>query len=105
MKHRGAEEHPLALREQVPAELERLRPAAKGALEVAKVRSWATDPYAGGVWSHFRPGQVTAFVNDLAKPHERLFFCGEHTATGSRGMEAALESAERAAIEVQGALG
>ena len=89
----------------VIAELERLRPAAKGALEVAKVRSWATDPYAGGVWSHFRPGQVTAFVNDLAKPHERLFFCGEHTATGSRGMEAALESAERAAIEVQGALG
>ncbi len=89
----------------VVAELERLRPAAKGALEVAKVRSWAMDPFSGGVWSTFGPGQVRAFANELAKPHERLFFCGEHTALASRGMEAALESAERAAVEVQLALG
>lgn len=89
----------------VVAELERLRPAAKGALEVAKVRSWATDPFSAGVWSYYRPGQVKAFATELAKPHQRLFFCGEHTALGSRGMEAALESAERAAVEVQLALG
>lgn len=87
------------------AEFERLRPAAKGALEVAKVRSWATDPFSGGVWSYYQPGQVKAFATELAKPHGRLFFCGEHTALGSRGMEAALESAERAAVEVQLALG
>ena len=89
----------------VVAELERLRPAAKGALEVARVRSWATDPFAAGVWSSFGPGQVTEFANQLATPHARLFFCGEHTALASRGMEAALESAERAAVEVQLALG
>ena len=76
-----------------------------GLLMVAKVRSWATDPFAAGVWSYYRPGQVTAFATELAKPHQRLFFCGEHTALGSRGMEAALESAERAAVEVQLALG
>lgn len=96
---------PEAAGRAVVAEFERLRPAAKGALEVAKVRSWATDPFSGGVWSTFRPGQVTAFARELAKPHERLFFCGEHTALASRGMEAALESAERAAVEVQLALG
>lgn len=89
----------------VVAELEHLRPAAKGALEVAKVRSWATDPFAGGVWASYQPGQVTAFAMELSKPHQRLFFCGEHTALGSRGMEAALESAERAAVAVQLALG
>lgn len=89
----------------IVAELERLRPAAKGKLKVAKVRSWGMDPFAGGVWSTFGPGQVTAFVADMAKPHGRLFFCGEHTALASRGMEAALESAERATVEVQLALG
>ncbi len=96
---------PEAAGRAVVAELERLRPAARGALEVAKVRSWATDPFTAGVWSYYRPGQVAAFANELAKPHQRLFFCGEHTALGSRGMEAALESAERAAVEVQLALG
>jgi monoamine oxidase len=29
-----------------------------------------------------------------------LRFCGEHLATGSRGMEGAMESAERAAAEI-----
>jgi monoamine oxidase len=41
----------------------------------------------------------------MALPHQRLFFCGEHTATGSRGIEGALESAERVSLEVLGALG
>jgi len=96
---------PEAAGRAVVAELERLRPASKGALMVAKVRSWATDPFAAGVWATFGPGQVTKFASELAKPHGRLFFCGEHTALGSRGMEGALESAERAAVEVQLALG
>ena len=96
---------PEAAGRAVVAELERLRPAAKGALKVAKVRSWATDPFAAGVWSTFGPGEVKAFASEIAKPHGRLFFCGEHTALASRGMEGALESAERAAVEVQLALG
>jgi monoamine oxidase len=84
----------------VVAEIERLRPAARGALEVAAVHSWEQDPFAGGTWAIFRPGQVAAFAHALAKPHGRMFFCGEHTAIGSRGMEAAMESAERVALEV-----
>jgi monoamine oxidase len=64
------------------------------------VHSWEQDPFAGGTWAIFRPGQVAAFAHALAKPHGRMFFCGEHTAIGSRGMEAAMESAERVALEV-----
>lgn len=89
----------------VVAELERLRPAARGALRVVKVHSWALDPFAAGDWAYFRPGQITAFAQTLALPHGRLFFCGEHTALGSRGMEGALESADRVAVEVLQALG
>ncbi|HPF26768.1 MAG TPA: NAD(P)/FAD-dependent oxidoreductase [Steroidobacteraceae bacterium] len=88
----------------VIAELEKMRPAAKGKLEVAAVHSWAMDPFAAGDWAIYGPGQVTRFANEMSKPHQRLYFCGEHTALGSRGMEGALESAERVSLEVLGAV-
>ena len=84
----------------VVAEIERLRPAARGALEVAAVHSWEQDPFAGGTWSIFRPGEVAGTAAAMASPHDRMFFCGEHTAIAARGMEAAFESAERASLEV-----
>lgn len=89
---------------RVVADIERLRPAARGALEVAAVHSWERDPHAAGTWAIFRPGQV-AMASQLALAHGRLFFCGEHTALASRGMEAAFESAERVSLEVLEALG
>jgi monoamine oxidase len=85
-------------------EIERLRPAARGALQLVAVHSWERDPFAGGTWAIFGPGQVNPFVRSMSAPHGRLFFCGEHTAIASRGMEAALESAERASLEVLAAL-
>jgi monoamine oxidase len=86
-------------------EFARLRPASKGKLSVAAVHSWTADPFSAGDWAIYEPGQVSAFQNVVAQPHERLYFAGEHTAVGSRGVEAALESAERATLEVLGALG
>jgi monoamine oxidase len=84
----------------VVAEIERLRPAARGALEVAAVHSWEQDPFAGGTWAIFRPGEVAGPAAAMGSPHDRLSFCGEHTAIAARGMEAAFESAERASLEV-----
>jgi len=52
----------------------------------------------------FGPGQVAEFAGKLHVPHQRIHFCGEHTAVGNRGMEGAMESGERAAIEVLDAL-
>jgi len=86
------------------AEFERLRPAAKGQLELGAAHSWAADPFAAGDWAIYEPGQVNEFRNAIAQPHQRLFFCGEHTSVGSRGMEGALESAERVSLEVLGAI-
>lgn len=84
----------------VLSEFARLRPASKGQLEVVAVHSWTTDPFSAGDWAIYKPGQVTELRAALAKPHQRLFFCGEHTSVGSRGMEGALESAERVSLEV-----
>jgi monoamine oxidase len=84
----------------VVREIERIRPAAAGQLEVIGTHSWGADPYAAGAWAYFRPGDVTRFAGIIGRAHGRLHFCGEHLATANRGMEGALESGERAAAEV-----
>ncbi|MXW73273.1 MAG: NAD(P)-binding protein [Gammaproteobacteria bacterium] len=81
-------------------EIERLRPAARGALEPGGFHSWWLDPHNAGDWAIFGPGQVQGLLPDMARPHGRIHFCGEHTATMNRGMEGAMESAERVALEV-----
>jgi monoamine oxidase len=84
----------------VIAEIERIRPAAAGALEFVALHSWGADPYASGAWAYFRPGEVTRYAAKLGAAHGRLHFCGEHLAVQSRGMEGAMESGERAAAEI-----
>ena len=84
----------------VIAEIERLRPAARGALEFGGFHSWWLDPFAAGDWAIYGPGQVHGLLPYITEPHGRIHFCGEHAATTNRGMEGALESAERAVINV-----
>jgi monoamine oxidase len=88
----------------VIAEVERMRPAAKGRLRPAAHHSWTADPWAGGAWAYFAPGTVTKFMPAMLQPHGRVHFCGEQTAMYSRGMEGAMESGERAAREVAATL-
>jgi monoamine oxidase len=77
-----------------------MRPAAKGQLEVLKVLSWQQDPFAGGAYAAWAPGQISRFANLIGRARGRLHFSGEHTADAMRGMEGAMESGERAALEV-----
>lgn len=84
----------------VLADIERLRPSTKGALRVARVLSWQQDPFAGGTFSAWKPGQISRLANHVAAPAGRIHFAGEHTAVLQRGMEGAMESGERAALEV-----
>jgi monoamine oxidase len=82
------------------AELERLRPAAKGQVEVVKFHSWGRTPLQKGCRHNFQPGQITAFAEKMIEPWRRLHFCGEHTRRLEQGMESAFESGERAAGEI-----
>ncbi|MCC7199794.1 MAG: FAD-dependent oxidoreductase [Gammaproteobacteria bacterium] len=84
----------------VQAEIERLRPAAKGALVDGAIHSWDRDPFAAGDWAVLAPGQVRRFKTSMANAHGRVHFCGEHTALTNRGMEGAMESAERVTLEI-----
>ncbi|MEQ8516630.1 MAG: FAD-dependent oxidoreductase [Chromatocurvus sp.] len=83
-------------------EIERLRPAARGALTFGGWHSWWLDPFAAGDWAIYGPGQVTGILNAMDAPVGRIHFCGEHMGVSNRGMEGALESAERAAFAVSG---
>ena len=64
------------------------------------VQIWGKDPYAGGAFSVFRPGQMTAWAGILAKPEPRMHFAGEHLSPWNGWMEGALWSGERAAQEI-----
>lgn len=87
-----------AARALVVSEYERLRPAARGKLKAVARKSWHMDPYAGGSWTEWRPGQLHAYLPAFSESFDRVRFGGEHAAVSNRGMEAAMESAERAAL-------
>ena len=87
-----------AARALMVKEYERLRPAARGKLNAVGYKSWNMDPYAGGGWTEWRPGQLHTYLPTFSEPFGRVNFCGEHAAVSNRGMEAAMESAERAAV-------
>ncbi|MFK7885950.1 MAG: flavin monoamine oxidase family protein [Gammaproteobacteria bacterium] len=85
--------------------LAQIRPATKDALRLAKVVSWNRTPFAGGAYAYWQPGQATRFAKTMRDPLARIHFAGEHTAVLNRGMEGAMESGERAALEVMDRLG
>jgi monoamine oxidase len=79
----------------------RLRPASAGKLRLAHVQRWTrSNRLAGGAYMHFRPGEAGRFAGTMAAPAGRLHFAGEHTGELHTGMEAAMESGERAAFEI-----
>ncbi len=80
--------------------LERARPSMKGAVEPIGVMNWCRHPWSRGTFSYRRPGQIAKYGNVVAEPHGRLHFAGEHTAVLLPGLEGAMESGERAALEV-----
>lgn len=84
----------------IEAEIARMRPATRGKLKLVALYGWRNAPLIGGCRHMFAPGQVTRFAAAMIKPHHRLHLAGEHTRRLDFGMEAALESGERAAVEI-----
>lgn len=80
--------------------LERARPAMRDAVEPIGVMNWCRHPWSWGTFSYRRPGQIAKYGNVVADPHGRLHFAGEHTSVLLPGLEGAMESGERAALEV-----
>jgi monoamine oxidase len=77
-----------------------LRPATRGNLEVIDHISWGLDPLIRGEKFVLGAGQVTRFANIMARPFQGIHWAGEHHKSLEVGIEAAVESGERAANEI-----
>lgn len=84
----------------IQREIERIRPSMRGKLRFSGMFGWQNVGLIGGCRHMFAPGQVTRFGKAMIEPFRQMHFAGEHTRRVEFGMEAALESGERTAIEV-----
>ena len=82
------------------SELARMRPTTVGRLKPMAVHNWSAYGWTKGHLAYRAPGQIREFGNVAAKAHGRIHFAGEHTAVLASGMEGAMESGERAALEI-----
>jgi monoamine oxidase len=83
------------------SELAKIRPSTRGALKPVLIQSCGRgEVFGAGDWAYFKPGQIRKYGNHMRDSLPRVSFCGEHTAILERGMEAAMESGERAAMEI-----
>ncbi len=89
--------------EQAVAAMEQVHPGFRAAFETGTAVAWSADPWAGGGYAWWRPGQLTEWQPELARPVGAVHFAGEHTSLLARTMEGALESGNRAAREVHAA--
>ena len=81
-------------------ELQKIFPSSRGAVQVVRRIAWHQSALAGGAWANWAPGQISRYANAIGQAHGAVHFAGEHTGSGLRGMEAAMESGERAAREI-----
>jgi monoamine oxidase len=88
------------LRERLFGDLLAARPSMRGRVEPIAVMNWSANRFSGGTFAFRAPGQIGLYGNVAAAAHGRIHFAGEHTAELLSGLEGAMESGERAAVEV-----
>ncbi|MEO6398676.1 MAG: flavin monoamine oxidase family protein [Tepidiformaceae bacterium] len=70
--------------------------------EVGASKVWHQDPYAGGAFAMFEPGQQTRLHGGIIAPEGHIHFAGEHASLAHAWIQGAIESGLRAALEVTG---
>ncbi len=81
-------------------EMAKTRPSTEGKLEFIAANSWGNSAGIYGCRHQYAPGDVMRWRDAMIAPAGRIHFAGEHTRRIEVGMEAAMESGERAAIEI-----
>jgi monoamine oxidase len=64
---------------------------------VIRTQPWQEQPWIGGAYAFYRPGQWFTIRPILQKPHGRVLFAGEHLADWQGFMEGAVNTGEAAA--------
>lgn len=89
-----------AVSRYVLGELERIRPASTGQLNVAYVHDWMAQPGQRGHMASWAPGDIGRYENALQQAVGGLYFAGDHLGRIHVGLEAACEAAENAVMQV-----
>jgi len=66
----------------------------------ASTMAWANEPYTGGGYAAFKPGQLAPFFSTVRAGTGRIRFAGEHTCALAGYMESAVRSGHRVAGEL-----
>lgn len=77
-----------------------IHPQVNEAFEVGASYVWHDDPYAGGAFALFEPGQQSRLYSDITRPEGRIHFAGEHASLAHAWIQGAIESGLRAASEI-----
>ena len=86
--------------EQAIEDVARIHPQVIEEFEVGASKSWHDDPFAGGAFALFEPGQFTRLYAPMCAPEGRIHFAGEHASVYHRWIQGAIESGLRAATAV-----
>ncbi|MDQ3712129.1 MAG: FAD-dependent oxidoreductase [Acidobacteriota bacterium] len=82
------------------ATLEKVFPGASENFEAGRTKCWSEDEWAGGAWAHPDAKQIELIV----RPEGHVHFAGEHTSHHASWMHGAIESGNRAAVEINEAV-
>lgn len=86
--------------EKILVKVGEIHPETPQYFEGGYVKWWGEDPWAGGTYAYYRPGEITTVRPIIAKPEGRIHFAGEHTAGWQGYMNGAVESGHRVAREI-----
>ncbi|MBC7878387.1 MAG: flavin monoamine oxidase family protein [Anaerolineales bacterium] len=93
----------LAPHERIEQALENvavIHPQITAEFEAGASHMWHDDPYAGGAFALFDPGQQTLLHDEIVKPEGRIHFAGEHASLYHAWIQGAFESGLRAALAI-----
>lgn len=77
-----------------------IHPQITAEFEAGASHMWHDDPFAGGAFALFDPGQQTLLHDEIIKPEGRIHFAGEHASLYHAWIQGAFESGLRAAIAI-----
>ena len=77
-----------------------IHPQITAEFEAGASKVWHHDPYAGGAFALFNPGQQTLLHRAITAPEGRIHFAGEHASLTHAWIQGAIESGLRAAAEI-----
>lgn len=70
-------------------------------VEAYITHDWQNDPYSKGAWACWGPGCASSYLQELQKPHKRVFFASADWADGWRGfVDGAIEQGQQASQDV-----